>query len=233
MEELRYCKKCDSKKPLTEEFWHHRNSKKDGWDVFCKSCVKIKTQQSYHRNKLNQKPYYDNYRLNNKEKTKEYHKIYYENNSEILKEKNKIKEPQMREYRRIRQNNKRKNDPLFNLRHSMGIMIYKSLKDKGYTKRSRTYEIIGCTFEEFKLHIEKQFKSWMTWENKGKYNGTYNFGWDIDHIIPISSAQSEKEMLELNHFSNLQPLCSKINRDEKRDNIYYHEEKLGIRQTRI
>ena len=29
---------------------------------------------------------------------------------------------------------------------------------------------------------------------------------------------TEEEVLKLNHFTNLQPLCSKMNRDIKRDN---------------
>lgn len=58
----------------------------------------------------------------------------------------------------------------------------------------------------------------MSWENQGKYNGELNFGWDIDHIIPISSAKSEEDILNLNHYTNLQPLCSKVNRDIKKNN---------------
>jgi hypothetical protein len=57
----------------------------------------------------------------------------------------------------------------------------------------------------------------MNWENYGKYNGELNYGWDIDHIIPISFAKTEEDVLRLNHYSNLQPLCSYINRFIKRD----------------
>jgi len=46
-----------------------------------------------------------------------------------------------------------------------------------------------------------------------------NSGWDIDHIIPISSAESEDDIIKLNHYTNLQPLCSYINRVVKRDKI--------------
>jgi len=56
-------------------------------------------------------------------------------------------------------------------------------------------------------------------ENRGLYNGEFNYVWDIDHIIPLSSAETEDDVIRLNHYSNLQPLCSKVNRDIKMDNF--------------
>ena len=97
--------------------------------------------------------------------------------------------------------------------------ISNSLKRNGYSKKTRTFNILGCTFDEFKIHIESQFEPWMTWEIHGLYNGELNYGWDIDHIIPLSSAKTEEEIIKLNHYTNFQPLCSKINRDIKRDNL--------------
>ena len=41
----------------------------------------------------------------------------------------------------------------------------------------------------------------------------------MDHIIPISIAETEEDIIRLNHYTNLQPLCSKVNRDIKRDLI--------------
>jgi hypothetical protein len=57
----------------------------------------------------------------------------------------------------------------------------------------------------------------MTWDNYGLYNGELNYGWDIDHIIPLSSGKTEDDLINLNHYTNLQPLCSKINRDIKKN----------------
>jgi hypothetical protein len=78
---------------------------------------------------------------------------------------------------------------------------------------------LGCSLEELKVYIESKFEPWMSWCNYGKYNGGLNYGWDIDHIIPISSAKTEEEFHELCHYKNLQPLCSRINRDIKKDKI--------------
>ena len=61
----------------------------------------------------------------------------------------------------------------------------------------------------------------MSWDNYGKYNGLLNYGWDIDHIIPVSSSKTEEDIIRLNHYTNLQPLCSKINRDIKKDKLKY------------
>ena len=43
----------------------------------------------------------------------------------------------------------------------------------------------------------------MTWENHGE--------WHIDHIMPMYTAQTEEETLELNHYTNLQPLWAEEN----------------------
>ena len=65
----------------------------------------------------------------------------------------------------------------------------------------------------------------MTWENQGTFNGLpptdLNQCWDIDHITPISTAQTPDEVIKLNHYTNFQPLCSFTNRWIKRDNLTY------------
>ena len=60
---------------------------------------------------------------------------------------------------------------------------------------------------------------WMNWQNRGLYNGDFNYGWDIDHIIPVSLAESESDIIKLNHYTNLQPLCSKVNRNIKKNKL--------------
>ena len=55
---------------------------------------------------------------------------------------------------------------------------------------SRTEDILECSFEEFKLYLESKFEPWMNWSNYGVYDGLLNSGWDIDHIIPLSSANN-------------------------------------------
>ena len=79
--------------------------------------------------------------------------------------------------------------------------------------------ILGCNSQTLKQHLESKFESWMNWDNYGKYNGCEHYGWDIDHIIPISSENTIDGIERLNHYSNLQPLCSYYNRNIKKDKI--------------
>ena len=69
-------------------------------------------------------------------------------------------------------------------------------------KVKRSYEYLGCTIEEFKNHIEKQFKDGMTWDNYGE--------WEIDHKIPLMYSVSQRptieQVSERLHYTNTQPL---------------------------
>ncbi len=166
-----------------------------------------KSKEYYEKNKDREKEY----RTLNSERIKKYHKEYNKKNKESIREK-----------RRVAQYNRRKTDKLFHFRERVRGLIAESLRRKGYTKKSRTFEILGCSYDEFMQHLESKFEPWMNWENYGKYNGEFNYGWNMDHIIPNSSGNTEEEVLKLNHYTNLQPLCSKINRDIKRDKKDYY-----------
>jgi 5-methylcytosine-specific restriction endonuclease McrA len=74
--------------------------------------------------------------------------------------------------------------------------------------------------------LESKFEPWMNWSNHGNWNGCpqkINTAWDIDHIVPISSARNEEEIMKLNHYTNLQPLCSYTNRHIKCNIINFTE----------
>lgn len=174
---------------------------------------------------LKQKTWY----TSNKEKVSKYSKINknkikarVKKHREANKQKVLQREKLYREKNRIKINAKRKlllNNPLNKLTKTIRNSILQSFKRNGYTKKSRTYEILGCSFIEFKHHLESKFESWMNWENHGKYNSELDYGWDVDHIIPLASATCEADIIKLSHYTNLQPLCSRVNRDIKKNNI--------------
>jgi len=113
-------------------------------------------------------------------------------------------------YEVIRKRIKRKNDPVYrvcvNLRSRIKDVIYK----KGFKKESTTGQMLGCTWEEFKIHMEKQFIEGMTWNNYGKEYGK----WNIDHIVPLNEAKTIEDVYKLNHYTNLQPLWAEDNREK-------------------
>ena len=152
------------------------------------------------------KEYQKKYREENKLKHKELNRLWY------VKNKDKVKE-QVKNYQKLRKSK----DPVFKLKANIRTMVNNLLKNRGFTKQSNTFSIVGCSYGEFVLHIEKQFLPWMDWDNYGKYNGTEGFGWDLDHITPMATAKTEEDVIRLNHYTNLRPLCSKINRDIKRN----------------
>ena len=77
-------------------------------------------------------------------------------------------------------------------------MVYQSIVSNGYTKRARSFKIIGCSFDYLKNHIESLMTKGMTWDNYGE--------WHIDHNIPLAAATTEEEILRLNHYTNLKPM---------------------------
>ena len=66
-------------------------------------------------------------------------------------------------------------------------------------------DIVGCSPTELREHIEKQFTDGMSWDNYGTY------GWHLDHIIPLSTAETREDVFKLNHYTNLQPLWATDN----------------------
>ena len=58
--------------------------------------------------------------------------------------------------------------------------------------------MLGIDLLGFQLYMESKLQEGMTWGNYGQ--------WHVDHIKPISLARNEQEIIELNHYTNLQPL---------------------------
>lgn len=103
--------------------------------------------------------------------------------------------------------NKRKNNIQFCIKNKISLRIRIAIKNQGISKSLRTTELIGCTINELKIHLEKLFKDGMTWKNYGMY------GWHIDHILPCAGFNliDIEEQKKCFHYSNLQPLWAKEN----------------------
>jgi hypothetical protein len=192
----------------------------------CSSCINSITPHCKDCSKIKNKNYMDSLSddikkerkrteyLKNKEGYLRRAKEYSKNNKDYIA-------LQRREYEK---SIKYKN-PLLHIKRNIRALIKTTFTRsivEDIIKAKKTVNILGCTFEEFKNYIESQFEDWMNWDNYGNVCETLepNCSWDLDHIIPISLAETEEDIYMLNHWSNFQPLCSYKNRNIKRDNIY-------------
>jgi hypothetical protein len=184
------CNICKLEKTKSE---YHKN--KNGLRPTCKSCRKEETKIRYiNSDKVKNREYNREYKKKNRDKMVKYRSDYY------FKNKNKV--------------------PGFSKK--VKSLIGMTFTGSGLHKCLKTESILGCSVLDFRKHIESQFLSWMSWENHGNIsNGMeYNCSWDLDHIVPISLAKTEEEVYLLNHWSNFQPLCSKVNRSIKKNKYY-------------
>ena len=158
------------------------------------------------------------YRETHRQEAKAYHRAYREVHQEEKKAYTKtwheVHKKEQAAYRRVYYEThgkelnayrqaRRISDSIYRLIACLRGRVASALRAGGYSKKSSTLDIVGCTLEELKAHLEKQFWSGMTWENAGE--------WHVDHIIPLASAKTEGEVLKLCHFSNLQPLWADDN----------------------
>ena len=186
---MKKCSKCEVEKELSE---FKRYS-------VCIDCNKILNKEYNDSRKEKQKFYYQENKdfFNNKAKE------YYQENKDYITIRNKKYQEKNRENRNNYINNRKKYDNLFRLSILIRKLIWISINKMGYKKNSKTNNILGCTFDDFKSHIEKQFKEGMTWENHGE--------WHLDHKTPVSWAETEEQIYELNKYTNFQPLWAKDN----------------------
>lgn len=165
--------------------------------------LKEKRKEYNIKNKEKIQDFNTQYRKNNLDSEKIRWKKYYEKNKNELIKKNSKKTKE-----------KRNTIILEKLKHNLRNRLLFYVKVKNIRKNSKTFEIIGCSPELLKEHLEKQFTKNMVWENYGYY------GWHIDHIIPLSSATNEEELYKLCHFTNLQPLWAEDNLKKGNKLIY-------------
>jgi hypothetical protein len=205
--ETKICRKCNEEKKSCE--FGKNNQNKDGLKSYCNECRKLESKL---------------YRENNKEKRSETLKKYYKNNKEkeLLRFKNYVeKNPEKRKNTLLKYNiknrekrnegarnwkkNQRRTNPKYRLINNLRLRTKDFIKGQKNFNHIKTLEVLGCSKNFLKEYLENKFTDGMTWDNYGFY------GWHIDHIIPLSSAKTEEDVIKLCHYTNLQPLWSEDN----------------------
>jgi hypothetical protein len=212
--EIKICNLCDKIKSIDN--FNKRKTSKDGYRSECKNCDSERKKIYYIRNKYKMSIKNKKWRTNNTDKIKENINNFYVLNPNYRSEyqknsKNKINK---------RLKNRRENDEYYRIKENTRNLIKNSIKKSRFNKQSKTIDILGCDYIQFKQHLENKFAYWMNWDNYGNPKDKkfeLNKTWDIDHIIPLSSANTIDELIKLNHYTNLQPLCSYVNRFVKKN----------------
>jgi len=164
----------------------------------CKDCKQYKETSNFHLDR-------GKYRLdckdcNNAKKRENYHnkREYY-----IEKFREYDSSVEAKEKRRRREKKRLLTDPIYKMERVYRGRLQKAIS--GWCRSKKTEEILGCSWEELKTHLENQFQEGMCWDNHG-YTG-----WHVDHIIPLASANSLEEVEKLSHYTNLQPMWAEDN----------------------
>lgn len=185
----------------------------------------INKQKEYSKIHKEHKQEYDKkYRLFQKRKIKKYMDKYYRkhqiefkkrNRRYYLKNRNKIREynkqygkkhkTEINKYKRKYYKKQRKTNLAYRIVGNLRKRGRLALKEKNKIKN--TIELIGCSVEQLKQHLESKFTEGMSWETYGFY------GWHIDHIKPCANFDLSKleEQKKCFHYTNLQPLWGSEN----------------------
>lgn len=199
------CTRCHINKPLDEFPYHPTPKSKKG--SRCKVCLsevgkatrnamsdqeqeeyKLKRRQDYHDNKIQRQA-----------KHREWLSLP-ENMRRALAKARQYK-MNNRDSINAQRRNQRSTDPTKRLADLVRTRVRDAVIYKG---SRRSYHFLGCSYEEFRRHIESKLKPGMSWDN-------YGYGrdrWQIDHIRPICSfnmldpIEQEKAL----HYTNCQPM---------------------------
>jgi hypothetical protein len=236
---IKKCSKCGVEQDISNFYFRKESGT---YRTECKSCIKANRKTYYVKNKDIRQEYSAQYYKNNAEDLKSKQKDYYVLNREAKLEKDRIynalhkKERQaydkeyyllnkqeILEYQKEYLKNKRSKNPSFRLRCNISRLINTMIKSNNGSKAGKSIkDFLNYSIDRLKEHLEKQFESWMNWENYGAYNAkTWNdndsstWTWQLDHIIPQSnlpySSMEDDNFNKCWALENLRPLSAKQN----------------------
>lgn len=110
----------------------------------------------------------------------------------------------VRETQRKRKKWRQKNDLDYRLRKNLRSRLHKALTRASAAKSGKTMDLTGCTVEELKAHLARQFAPGMTWDNYGHGPGR----WNVDHRLPCAAFDltEPEQQRACFRYSNLQPM---------------------------
>ncbi len=190
---MKTCTKCNIEKTLNCFVKNKRQ--KDGYHYVCKECHFLYKKQNEHKIKEKHKEWLGK----NKEYTSEYNKQYNQNNPEKKKQSIDIWWENNPNYHKEWKRKKYNTDIYYRIKDNLRSRFYNAVINQ--FKIQSVIDLLGCSIDELKQHLENQFKPEMNWDNHGEI-------WEIDHIKPcdifdLTNIEQQKQCF---HYTNLQPL---------------------------
>ena len=214
---MKKCITCHIEKEFLE--FSKNKSKKDGHNNMCKLCFSEYSKKYEKTEKRQEYLKSDRRKELHRASSKRFHQT--EKRKLYLLEYNDKNKHIHRERKRQYVFNRRHNDDLFRFKTTLRSNIVGAFIKTNNKKESKTVDILGCSLNNFKKYIELKFENWMSWSNFGKKKDEFGRSWELDHIIPLCTAKNKEDIIMLNHYTNFQPLCSKVNRGEKGGKLFY------------
>lgn len=171
----------------------------------CPKCKRTLPIECFSKNKSTK----DGYQSYCKQCCKEYTEKHY---SEYYKEYWKKYWRKRKEYLYKKHNEYAKNrkqiDEIFKLQEQIRVLLCNVFKGRGKRKDSSIKAITGLTADELREYLSKTFldRYGREWDGIESVN--------IDHIIPISLANTKEDVVTLCHYTNLQLLTEVDNRQK-------------------
>lgn len=203
---MKFCRKCQTSKPLTAEYWAPSGQTKDGFQANCRTCQVEYVRQRragkitpftpvmiYQGKWVAQRvcstcrqtlaAHTDNF-YGDRSKGLGLANVCRRCDAERKRSFEAANRETVRERHRLLQRRLRKTSPKHALKHRITWHLRHALRAK---RSVRWAELVGYTADELKAHIERQFTKGMNWEAylRGEIH--------IDHIIPLSSFKFEDE----------------------------------------
>ena len=180
---MKKCFKCKAEKDFSQ--FNKLAKASDGLQCYCKTCQKILSNEWEKNNSKYRSEYYKNYEFTHANERKMYR---FENREERRKYEKNLRET--------------------NLNHKISCNLRRRLNKfiSGELKNGSAIKDLGCSIDELKNWLSRQFIEDMNWEN-------YGIVWNIDHIIPLSKVDltDTMQLKKVCHWFNLRPLFVRDN----------------------
>lgn len=128
---------------------------------------------------------------------------YRSKNKDVIVAQQKIYRDLHKDVKRAKQRRYRDKHPFWKFSERIRKNIGNGIRKTSWSTHTKTEDILGCSFYEFKLYIERHFAVGIIWSRCHSER--------LSHIIPTATALSESDVLSLNHYSNFQPLWADDN----------------------